>query len=97
MKKRKVRVVVATRKENFAVFAGELIRRRGERVILQDARMCACWGPDIRGVPDLAVHGPDSDCQVTPRVSRLEIEGVILILDMTSEAVLRWEAEPWKN
>ena len=88
-------VVVATRRENFGVFAGELVERDGERVILKDARMCVYWPSDIHGVPGLAAHGPNDVSRITPRVSRLEIEDVILTMDMTEEAIGRWEREPW--
>ena len=78
------------------VFAGTLIAERSDGVVeLEEARMAVSWDAGTRGVLGLASHGPGPGCRITRAVLRARLAHVAAIIDMTSEAWVAWQAEPW--
>ena len=89
-------VVVTTDASRRGVFAGKLERQDGEgNVRLLDARMCVYWSTATRGVLGLAAIGPQEGSRIGPAVPSIELNGVTAVIDMTDEAVKKWEEEPW--
>jgi hypothetical protein len=95
MAKKKRIVVVTTDSTRRGVFSGELVSHVGDVVKLKNARMAVYWSSATHGVLGLAANGPASGSKITPPVLQLEINGVTSIMDMTTKAIQKWEAEPW--
>lgn len=86
-------VVVCT--EYRGVFFGYATDTSGDRVTLQRARMCVYWEKSLRGVLGLASEGPSSGCRIGRAVDSIELRGVTAVIDVSPEAVDKWEASPW--
>ena len=96
MAKQKTRfVVVTTDKDRRGVFGGELVSHEGDRVVLRNAHMAVYWSAETKGVLGLASIGPQKGSRITPPVPRIALDGVTAVMDVTTEAVARWRAEPW--
>jgi len=90
-------VVITTDQTKRGVFAGALESQDGENVVLTDAQMCIYWSAGTRGVLGLAATGPAEGSRIGPRVPRIELTGVTAVIDMTDEAVERWQTAPWTS
>jgi len=88
-------VLVTTDNERRGVFGGVLVEQNGSSVVLHDARMAVYWPPETHGVLGLAADGPKTGAKISPKVPRIELDGVTAVMDMTPEAVAAWESEPW--
>jgi len=78
---------VIARTYSAGVFAGELESRKGQEVILKNARRIWYWA-GAATLSELAMHGtclPD-DCKFPCEVSRIELLQAIEILDTTNRA-----------
>ncbi len=85
-------VTTAHRGVFFGFLAGE---RDGKTVELTGAQMCVYWSADVQGVLGLASSGPSRSCKVTRPVSRLTLQDVTAVMDVTREAVKLWQDRPW--
>lgn len=87
-------VVVCTKYRG--VFFGYGSDTNGSTVTLARARMCVFWDQSMHGVLGLASQGPSEKCRVGEAVSSIELHGITAVLEMTPEAVKRWEAGLWE-
>lgn len=96
MKKRKYVIV---RTYSAGVFAGELVSRKGQEVVLENARRIWYWA-GAASLSQLAMEGtsqPDK-CKFPCEVSRVELIQAIEILDVTDKAQASIKAVPvWKQ
>lgn len=67
----------------------------GDTVRLRRGRNCLYWSATVRGFVGLAATGPNGECRVGPAAD-MTLRGVTAVLDVTPEAVARWEAAPWQ-
>ena len=88
-------VLVTTDKDRRGVFCGELLSEKGSVVELKNARMAVYWSTAVKGVLGLASLGPQKGSRITPKVSRIKLNGVTSISDCTKKAIENWEKEPW--
>lgn len=85
-------VLVTT--EHRGVFMGWATDTSGPIVRLENARNCLYWSADVRGFIGLATTGPTKSCRVGPAAA-IEVRAVTSVVEVTPEAVARWEAAPW--
>ena len=85
-------VIVTT--EYRGVFFGYATDTSGTTIRLARARNCIYWSADICGFMGLASVGPGGKCKVGPAAD-VELRGITSVLEVTPEAVIRWEAAPW--
>lgn len=76
------------------VFFGYASKTDGETIRLTKARNCLYWTADVKGFMGLAATGPSASCRIGPQAD-IELRNVTAVLDVTPEAVTRWEAAPW--
>ena len=90
-------VVVTTDKRG--VFFGYGERRSNGDVRLERARMCVYWSSDVKGVLGLAATGPSKNCKISPAVPAISLpkKDITAVIDVSPEAVEKWEAGPWAN
>lgn len=96
-KRKAVRPVLVTtihRGVFFGYVPEDLDTETCETLTLTDARNCIYWSADVRGFVGLAATGPSASCRVGPKAT-IELRGITAVLDMTPEAVARWESGPW--
>jgi hypothetical protein len=89
---------VIVRTYSAGVFAGVLISRVGQEVVLRDARRLWYWA-GAASLSQLATDGTSrpKDCKFPVAVSRVELLQVIEILDVTLEGRRSIEAvPPWR-
>lgn len=80
------------------VFAGTIIERRGDRVVLKNARRCWYWS-GAATLSQLAIDGPQNpnDCKFPAEVPLIWIADVIEIIPATPAAKKAIAAVPvWK-
>lgn len=95
MKKRNERpVVICT--EFRGVFFGYAADTSGDTVKLKRARMAVYWTRTMRGVLGLAATGPDSGCRIG-QPADVELRKVTAVIEVTPEAVAKWERAPWQT
>ena len=84
--KNKLKYVIA-RAYSAGVFAGELVKRSGQEVVLQNARRLWYWS-GAATLSQLAVEGTSDpqNCKFPCEVSRVELLQTIEILDVTDRA-----------
>jgi hypothetical protein len=63
---------------------------------LSRARNCVYWSTDCKGFMGLAANGPTAGCRIGPAAD-IELRDITAVLDVTPEAVARWEAQPWQK
>ncbi len=85
-------VVVTT--EYRGVFFGYAEDTSGEAIRLSRARNCVYWPAEVRGFVGLATVGPLKGSRVGPPAD-IELRKVTAVLEVTPDAVARWEAAPW--
>lgn len=90
-KERPVLVTTAHR----GVFFGYATDTDGDTVFLRAGRNCLYWTADVKGFIGLASHGPSPSCRVGPPAD-ITLRAITAVVEVTPEAVKRWEAQPWK-
>jgi hypothetical protein len=89
---------VIVRSEKAGCFAGELVSKDGDSVVLQSARRLWYWA-GAASLSQLAMEGTSrpKECKFPPAVTREEILGVCEILDVTKGARISIEGTPvWR-
>jgi len=90
---------VIVRTYSAGVFAGELVSRKGQEVVLQNARRIWYWS-GAASLSQLAVDGTSNpaECKFPVCVPRVELLQTIEILDVTDKARASIEGVPvWKQ
>ena len=98
MTKTKLKYVIA-RNARAGVFAGYLVSRKGQEVVLADARRLWYWS-GAASLSQLAIDGVSKpkQCKFPEAVSRVELMEVIEILDVTAKAKASIaEVAPWRE
>lgn len=85
-------VIVTT--EHRGVFFGYATDTSGTTIALKRARNCIYWSADVRGFMGLAATGPSAKCKIGAAAD-IELRGITSVLEVTPEAVAKWEAAPW--
>lgn len=78
------------------VFFGYAEKTDGETIKLRGARLCVYWSADLRGFMGLASHGPNSSCKIGPAAD-IELRNITAVVEVSPEAVARWEKAPWNG
>ena len=86
-------VVVTTRHRG--VFFGYATDIDGPIIKLHAGRNCVYWPAENKGFIGLAAMGPLNGSRVGPAAT-IFIRDITSVLECTPEAVLKWEAAPWK-
>lgn len=69
-----------------------------ENVIrLVNARMITYWSSAMKGLPGLAAIGPDSSCKVGLAAPAITLQKVTSIMEVSPEAVEKFEKGPWNG
>jgi hypothetical protein len=90
---------VIVRTQSAGVFAGELVSREGQEVVLANARRLWYWA-GAASLSQLAMEGTrkPNACKFPCAVSRVELLQAIEILDVSAEARTSIEGVPeWKS
>ena len=77
------------------VFFGYAHKTDGETIALKRSRLCVYWSADVRGFMGLAANGPSVSCRIGPPAD-ITLRNITAVLDVTPEAVTRWENGPWQ-
>lgn len=77
------------------VFFGYADETGGEQIALKKARLCVYWSADVRGFMGLASTGPTPQCRIGPAAD-IMLWNITAIVEVTPEAVERWEQAPWQ-
>lgn len=77
------------------VFFGYADNTDGETIALRRARLCVHWSAAMKGFMGLAAYGPDKDCRIGPPAD-ITLRNITAILEVTAEAVKKWEQAPWR-
>ncbi len=77
------------------VFFGYAHDTDGEQILLKRARLCLYWSADVRGFMGLAANGPSPSCRIGPAAD-ITLRAITAVLEVTPEAIAKWEAAPWK-
>lgn len=77
------------------VFFGYATETSGDVIHLKRSRCCVYWSSDVKGFMGLASTGPSSSCRIGPAAD-IELRSVTAVVEVTPEAVAKWEAAPWK-
>lgn len=91
MKEKAVIVTTAHR----GVFFGYATKTTGETIALKRSRLCVYWSPDMKGFMGLAANGPTALCRIGPAAD-ITLRNITAVLDVTPEAVAKWESAPWQ-
>lgn len=95
---KKTRKYIIVRTQSAGVFAGYFVSRKGQEVVLENARRLWYW-VGAASLSQLAVDGSSNPngCKFPAPVSRIELLQVIEILDVTAKAKENIEAvDQWK-
>ena len=90
---------VIVRTYTAGVFAGELVSRKGQEVVLKNARRIWYWS-GAASLSQLAMEGTSdpNNCKFPCEVSRVELIQAIEIIDVTEKAKESIKAVPvWKK
>lgn len=66
-----------------------------DTIRLEKARVAIYWSIEVHGFMGLAVSGPTQNCRIGPAADII-VHDVTSVVSVTPEAVLAWEAQPWK-
>ena len=66
-----------------------------DSITIKEARNCIYWSSDVKGFLGLASNGPTSSCRIGPKVPSIKLLGVTAVVEVTPEAVEKWEKSPW--
>ena len=88
-------VIVCTNKRGviFGYAKKDRPNKRGQ-ITLKKARMCLYWPSSVGGVFGLGEIGPDAETKVSAKLSRVILEGVTAIFDVSPEAEKAWKSAP---
>ncbi len=64
------------------------------QITLKKARMCLYWPKSVGGVFGLGDIGPNADTKVSAKLSKVRLEGVTAIFDVSGEAEKAWKSAP---
>jgi len=78
------------------VFFGFAEDTSGATIKLKRARLCVYWSADLRGFMGLASVGPNRNCKIGPPAD-IELRDITAVLEVSPEAVTKWEAAPWNG
>lgn len=78
------------------VFFGYANKTDGETISLKRSRLCVYWSTDCKGFMGLAANGPTSGCRIGPPAD-IALRNVTAVVEVTPEAVAKWEAAPWSR
>lgn len=92
MKEKRRAVLVTT--VHRGVFFGYADKTGGETIKLSQARNCLYWDASVKGFVGLAATGPSASCRVGPAAD-IELRNVTCVVEVSPEAVKKWEASPW--
>jgi len=95
--KKKRPVVIVGGHEGRLVFFGRTSETQPDEkggITLHAAQNCIYWR-GIKGMSDLAVSGPGDQCRVGPPVKKQWVSNCSSILECSTDAAERWEAQPW--
>ncbi len=76
------------------VFFGYATDTEGETIALARARLCLYWSSDVKGFMGLAATGPTKSCRIGPAAD-ITLRAITAVLEVTPDAVAKWEAAPW--
>ena len=76
------------------VFFGYATKTDGETIALKRSRLCVYWSADVRGFMGLAANGPSPSCRVGPPAD-ITLRNITAVLDVTPDAVVKWETGFW--
>ena len=76
------------------VFFGYATETSGETIQLRCARNCLYWPTEQKGFIGLATVGPLKGARIGP-AGDIELRGVTAVVEVSPEAVDRWETQPW--
>jgi hypothetical protein len=68
---------------------------KNDAITIKNARNCVYWSNDVKGFLGLAATGPTNSCRIGPKVPSLKLLGVTAVVEVTPEAVEKWEKSPW--
>ena len=85
-------VVVCTDKRG--VVFGYTKNENKNPIKLTDARMCLYWPSEIGGVFGLGEIGPNKDTKISATLSKIKLEGVTAVFDVSKDAEKAWNAAP---
>ena len=91
-KERAVLVTTAHR----GVFFGYATKTEGETIALKRSRLCLYWSADVKGFMGLAANGPSASCRIGPAAD-ITLRNITAVLEVTPDAVTKWEAAPWHS
>lgn len=89
----KDRAVIVTTAHK-GVFFGYAKDTSGSTIALRAARLCVYWTADLKGFMGLASHGPSKQCKIGPAAD-IEVRDITAVVEVSPEAVAKWEAAPW--
>ena len=95
MKNGKERAVLVTTAHR-GVFFGYATKTDGETIKLARSRLCLYWSKEVKGFMGLAANGPSASCRIGPAAD-IELRNITAVLEVTPEAVAKWEAAPWNG
>ena len=99
MAKSKEQAVMVTT-EHKGVFFGYLdadADQTTKTIRLTKARLCIYWSADVKGFMGLAATGPTKGCKIGPQAPAITLQGVTSVVEVSPEAIAKWEAGPWCN
>ena len=67
--------------------------KRGQ-ITLENARMCLYWPASVGGVFGLGDVGPNAETKISAKLSKVRLEGVTAIFDVSTEAENAWKSAP---
>ncbi len=76
------------------VFFGYAAAIDGEQITLKRGRLCLYWSADVKGFMGLAATGPSKSCRIGPPAD-ITLRSITAVVEVTPEAVAKWEAAPW--
>lgn len=82
--------------EHRGVFFGYTDDTDGDSIKLKDARLCVYWSSDVKGFMGLAATGPTPTCRIGPPVD-IEVRKITSVIEVSNEAVGKWEKAPWSK
>lgn len=77
------------------VFFGYATDTSGSTIKLRAARNCIYWPASNHGFLGLAAEGPKPGSKVGP-AANIELRDITSVSEVTPDAVIAWEAAPWK-
>ena len=92
---KKERAVIVTTAHR-GVFFGYATKTSGDTIELKRSRLCIYWSRDVKGFMGLASGGPTSSCRIGPAAD-IELRNITAVLEVTPEAVAKWEAAPFAS